>query len=502
MRSDRALNSSGWWLVVMLAIALLAAACATNEQSQNGELPTLENPSDSVQTSTTSGLDDSTLDSESDTSPPPTLTLPEPGSSGSPTDTASAIPGGLQVGFTDDGYPYRGNPDAPVTLIEYSDYACPFCDRYTAQTLPVLLEQYGLTGQVKFVYRDLPLVSLHPTAPAAHATAACAGEQSADLYWAVHDDVFERQAEWTNLPDPAAFLLSLAEGVGVDTAAFQECMASGRFAEQINAGATDAQTLGFNGTPSFHLVADTLEETYTLVGAQPLETFRGYLDSLIAGEAPADPDTGQDSGTTSEPAGLPIWADMETGLRPDPNRPGVNLAGDHYKGNPDASVVVIEFSDFECPFCRDHAVETQPAIDEALVNTGDVMWVFKHLPVNVHPRARVAAVASECAGDQEQFWEMHDLLFESTETWTNEDADIDTALTALADTLPLDMSRFEGCFASRTALERVLDDMSDAAGVVSESPSFVVIQGERGSLMQGSIPADEFIASLRGRLDG
>jgi protein-disulfide isomerase len=131
-----------------------------------------------------------------------------------------------------------------------------------------------------------------------------------------------------------------------------------------------------------------------------------------------------------------------------------------------------------------------------------VLWVYKHLPLNIHPSAPAAAVAAECAGDQGLFWEMHDLLFASVEQWSGEDVDTDTELLAIAAELPLDDALFESCFASREALERVLDDMSDARGIIAQAPSFVVIQGERGALMEGSLPADQFVASLQGRLDG
>ncbi len=495
--SDHRRSFGGWWIIAVLSVALLTAACSDSDQSQDNESASSATSATSIDASpdVSSGSV-----GDADDSPPPTLTLPEPGDGTPSSGTTSTLPDGLEAGFTEEGYPYRGSPDAPVTLIEYSDYACPFCDRYTVQNLPTLLEQYGATGQVQFVFRDLPLISLHPTAPTAHAAAICAGEQGADLYWAVHDETFARQAEWTNLPDPTEFFAGLAGGVGVDMASYGECVESGRPNAQIEAGITEAQGLGFNGTPSFQLVADGLEDTYTLIGAQPLGTFQSYLDSLLAGEAPDDTQTAQDSGETSEPVGLPFWADVETGLRPDPDRPGVNLAGDHYKGNPDASLVVVEFSDFECPFCRDHAVDTQPIIDEVLVETGEVLWIFKHLPLDAHPSARVAAVAAECAGDQGQFWEVHDLLFGSIEEWAGDDIDVNTALLDLASEMPLDHTAFEQCFTSRVALERVLDDMSDARGIISQTPSFVVVQGERGSLMQGSIPPDEFVASLRGRL--
>ncbi len=504
MSDDRRRSLAGWSFIVILGFSVLVVACDSSDHSGNVDSSTTGIPADTEQASSVPDPIDPTSDdgTGNSNSPPPTLTLPESGQSGSPSNPTSSAPAGLEVGFTEEGYPYRGSHDAPVTLIEYSDYACPFCGRYTEQNLPTLLEQYGVTGQVKFVFRDLPLVSLHPAAPAAHTAAICAGEQTAALYWTVHDEIFARQADWTGVPDPTEFLAGLAGSIGVESAAYQECVESGRPNAKINAGVAEGQSLGFNGTPSFQLTADGLDDAYTLIGAQPLEIFQSYLDSLLGGEEPDNPQAGQASGEASEPVGLPFWADVETGLQPDPDRPGVNLAGDHYKGSPSAPLVVIEFSDFECSFCRDHAVDTQPVIDEALVDTGDVLWVFKHLPLDAHPSARVAAVAAECAGDQGQFWEMHDLLFESVDEWTGKDVDVDTALLGLAEELSLNGGAFEECFASRVALERVLADVSDARGIISQAPSFVVIQGERGSLMQGSIPADEFVANLQGRLDG
>ena len=87
------------------------------------------------------------------------------------------------------------------------------------------------------------------------------------------------------------------------------------------------------------------------------------------------------------------------------------MAGDEYRGNTDAKVTVIEFSDFQCPFCKQHVEETQPALDEEFVDSGKVMWVFKHFPLSIHPQAPAAGAAAECAADQGKFWEMHELLF-------------------------------------------------------------------------------------------
>ncbi len=408
----------------------------------------------------------------------------------------NTAPNGLQVGFTEEGYPYRGSPDAKVTIVEYSDYACPFCGRHTLQSAPALLEQYAATGLVRFVFREFPLVGIHPTAPAAHTAALCAGEQSPELYWAVHDEIFARQGEWTNLPDPREFLAALAAAVGVDQEAYAACVASGVNQQVIDAGIADGQALGFSGTPSFHLIADDLEDGYILIGAQPVEAFVASLDALLAGEPPPGATATSDQ---SQAARLPFWADA-AGLQPDPDRPGVNVAGDHYLGNPDAPLVVIEFSDFECPFCANHALEVQPVLNEALVETGQVLWVFKHLPLPIHPSAPAAAVASECAGDQGRFWEMHDLLFATVDRWAGDGVDTDAALRELAASLGLDGGAFDACLTGREALERVLADMEDARGIVSQTPSFALIQDGRGTLLEGSRAADQFLALLEARL--
>ena len=502
MISRRHRIHAAWWLIVVLGFALIVAACSGSEQTQADEDSVLEISADSDQTSPLPDSEDSDEEATESDGTNPVPDLSSSGANASSSQTPSVTPSGLEMGFTDEGFPYRGSPEAPVTLIEYSDYACPFCDRYTAENVPALLEQYGLTGQVRFVIRELPLVSLHPTAPAAHTAALCAGEQGADLYWAIHDEIFVRQADWTNLPDPTEFLAGLAQGVGTEMTAYQECVDSGRSDAVLAAGLTEAQALGFNGTPSFQLLAEGVDAPYTLVGAQSLEVFQSYLDSLISGKVPDGAQTAPASGEESEPLGLPLWAEREDGLQPDPDRPGVNLAGDHYKGDPDAPVVVIEFSDFECPFCRDHALDVQPVIDEALVDSGDVLWVYKYLPLEIHPSARVAAVVAECAGDQGQFWEMHDLLFESVEQWGGEETARDVPFLLLADDLGLNGSKFEECFTSREALERVLADMSDAKGIISQAPSFVLIQGDRGTLMEGSLPADQFVTMLQARVEG
>ncbi len=392
---------------------------------------------------------------------------------------------GLPAGLTADGQAYLGNVAASVVLHEYSDYLCPFCGRHFQETYPLLLDEYVETGQVLLVFHDFPIPSLHPTAPVGHQAARCVAEQGPALFWAMHDALFAQQNEWNHLPDPTAFVGALAEGTGADRAGYAACMASGRTVRVIDASMAEGDALGFNGTPSFRLERPADGYTYDIVGAYPMERFRAVIDAMLAGEeAPAEP--------MPESPKLPYWADV--GLAPDPQRPGFTLAGDPYKGSKDAVLTVVEFSDFQCPACARHVQNVQPALDEQFVETGRVRWVFKNLPLQLHPYAPAAAAAAECAGDQGQFWALHDRLFAAQEQWAT--AKVDEEILTLAGELDLDPVAFEACFMGRASLERVLPDLLDAQGLVSATPTFVILQGQAGTVMSGSRSTAEFAALI------
>jgi protein-disulfide isomerase len=199
-----------------------------------------------------------------------------------------------------------------------------------------------------------------------------------------------------------------------------------------------------------------------------------------------------------KPPELPLWAKPE-GLAPDPERPGYTRAGDQYKGNAEAKLTVIEFTDFQCDSCARHALETQPVLDEQFVKSGKVRWVIKHFPLREHAHAAIAAVAAECAADQGRFWEMQQLLYEKQSEWST--GDVDAALAGLAAELKLETGAFEACLNSRQALERVLHDLYDARGVVRETPTFVTIYGEIGTSLRGARPAEQFARILEAQLE-
>ena len=116
----------------------------------------------------------------------------------------------------------------------------------------------------------------------------------------------------------------------------------------------------------------------------------------------------------------------------------------------------------------------------------------------MHEHALIAAVAAECAGDQQRYWEMHGLLHADSEPWANDDAE--NALLALADSLDLDMQTFRRCFESREGLERVVRDLYDAQGVITRAPTFVIIHEGRGSAT-GPLSGESFVKLLTSRLD-
>lgn len=404
---------------------------------------------------------------------------------------------GIPVGFTAEGFPYRGSPDAPIVMYEYSDFQCPFCNRYFVQTEPAIDESYVRGGQVRVVFRDFPLVDLHPNAPAAHVASLCAADQGAEPYWEMHARLFQTQSEWNQNSDAAAYFAELAETIGLDMESYQSCIDSGSKDALVAAGVAEARTLGFSGTPSFHFVRNATADTFPLVGAQPYDQFANLLDTLIAGETPqtAQPDPNNGGGNDE----IPFWATAE-GLSPDPDNLGYTVAGDQYRGDPNAEVVVIEFSDLQCPFCRRHTTQTQPILDEQFVDTGDVLWVFKHFPLSIHPQAPAAGVAAECAANQEKFWEMHEILFANMQTWSVRDPH--PIFIELADEIGLDVDSFTTCLDDEEVANRVQSDMNDGVSFVRGTPTFIVLYDGQGSIIPGALPAERFTEILQQVIDG
>ena len=401
----------------------------------------------------------------------------------------------IPVGFTIDGLPFMGNANAPVSLHMYSDYQCPFCARHFSNTEPGIVENYVKPGTVRLVFHDLPLKELHPNAVAAHEAALCVADQGAPLYWAMYDALFMAQSEWSEQADPAPTFERLAGEAGADVDALASCVASGTKQAAIVEAVADAGSLGLDGTPSFRIANEASGEAYTLVGAQPYNRFEEALDAVLAGNAP--PVAAQPA-QPEQPA-VPFWATAE-GLALDPNRPGYTVAGDQMRGSADAAVVVVEFSDFQCPYCKQHTERTQPDLDKTFVDTGAVRWVYKSFPLPIHPQAPAAGVAAECAADQGQYMEMHKALFDRVSAWSISDPS--AVFTQIAGDLGLDTTAFAACLEDPAKAALVEADRADGAPYVQGTPTFIIISGSGGRIIPGALPLATFSAELQKAVDG
>ena len=451
----------------------------------------------------------------------------------------------LETGFTADGYPYMGSAEAPVVLIEFSDFHCPYCQKHNQETLPRYIEEFVRTGEVQYIAKDLPLESLHPQARGAHRAAWCVALQSTDAFWWMHKQLYATQSQHARSQDAPAFYRMLAEQFNADPAvvspldveAFATCQLDlhNEVADRIDASIQEARAAGFNGTPTFVMFyRDAPARALPLPGALPYEDMARvtqnlgeFLDSMEAESARADK--------------LPYWI-ADEGLAPaglwlqnleDESAvvEGVTNAGDYFLGSPFAEVVVFEFSDFECPYCRKHKRETQPFLEANYVATHKVMWVYKHFPLDIHLYATYAAEAALCAGEQGRFWQMHDILFTTPSDWAHADyatslldygsflahsapeliqiripdqyshgTDAPTGADWLAqwdytDVVPFDEAAYAACLVGNHYEDMIVQGISDVTSIIRGTPTFLIWHRRYGALAQpivGSLEKDTF----------
>ncbi len=170
-----------------------------------------------------------------------------------------------------DDDPVLGDDDAPVTIVEFSDYECPFCARFYQQTLQQIKSEYITTGKVKLVYRDFPL-SFHPQAIPAAIAANCAGEQG--KYYQYHDKIFtDGGAGGKTSTDYEKW----AQEVGLNLAKWKTCLSDPKQRQEVQKDFADGQRAGIQGTPGFFVNGQLVS------GAQPFEVFQQIIDAELAG---------------------------------------------------------------------------------------------------------------------------------------------------------------------------------------------------------------------------
>ena len=174
----------------------------------------------------------------------------------------------------------RGNEDATVALIEFSDYECPFCIRHSRETMPLIEKNYIATGKILYGFRDFPIDQLHPQAIRAHEAAQCAGDQN--KYWEMHARMFGQPSQHT--PEQ---LEAAASQIGLDLGAFRACVSGGKHTPAIRDSVSLAESFGANGTPAFFIgiidrTNNTVRITRAISGAVPFAQFAQALEGALA----------------------------------------------------------------------------------------------------------------------------------------------------------------------------------------------------------------------------
>ena len=366
-----------------------------------------------------------------------------------------------------EGSPVKGSPEALVTLVEFSDYECPFCSRADI-TVKKLQEQYG--SKLRVVMKQNPL-SFHPRAKPAAIAAMAAGEQG--KYWEYHEKLFTNQKA---LDD--ASLEKYAQELGLDLGKWKADLSNAKFQDTIQKDQALASQLGASGTPAFFINGRFLS------GAQPIDNFKALIDEELAKA---------ESLVKSGVSATQVYAKIiEKGAEkaapkqaPAQQQAAAVRKVDVPEDSPSfgpatAKVTIVEFSDFECPFCS----RVGPTLTKIKENYAkDVRVVFRHQPLNFHPNAKLAAEASMAAHEQGKFWEFHDKLF------SNQKALDRANLEKYAQELGLNVSKFKAALDSGKFKAKVEADMAAGSAVgANGTPTFFI----NGREFVGAQPFENF----------
>ncbi len=201
-----------------------------------------------------------------------------------PQQAAAPAPDAGPVKVSVDDDPVLGNKNAPLTLIEFSDYECPFCKRYFTETFPQIKKDYVDTGKLKIVYRDYPLPFHNPLATTEAIAANCSREQGGDAaYFKYHDEVFQRtKSNGQGLVKDD--LYKIAADLKLNAGNFKSCLDSEKYKDEIAKDTADGSAAGVSGTPTVFIGKSAADGTITatkVVGAQPYTAFKSAIDQLL-----------------------------------------------------------------------------------------------------------------------------------------------------------------------------------------------------------------------------
>ncbi|MEN9577163.1 MAG: hypothetical protein RJA70_172 [Pseudomonadota bacterium] len=308
----------------------------------------------------------------------------------------------IKIGADDASW---GNGDALVTIIEASDFECPFCSR-VGGTLKQIKDTYG-PEKVRIVWKHNPLPFHKNAGPAHTASQAAFAVGGSEAFWKFHDLAFANQKALTE-----ENYKKWAKEIGLDAAKFEAALKDPKNAAKVQKDLAENKTIGITGTPAFRI------NGVVLSGAQPFERFKTAIDEQLK-----KADELVKAGTAKSQISLKLTKENFAAAPAAPEKaqaPAEDTAtwrvpvlkDDPIKGNKDALVTIVEWSDFQCPFCS----RVNPTMVKLFEKYGDdlrVVWKDNALPFHneAKPAANIARLAYEKGGDK-LFWKAHDLLFE------------------------------------------------------------------------------------------
>ncbi|NJN66702.1 MAG: thioredoxin domain-containing protein [Chloroflexaceae bacterium] len=369
---------------------------------------------------------------------------------------------------------FQGDLNAPVTIIEFSDFQCPYCSRFSHETLPLLKEQYLKPGIVRIGYRHAAYQG-EGSFLAAEAS-ECAADQNA--FWDYHDRLIHRLAVEGKRDFTSETLKQFAAELGLDSETFNACLDEGKYAELVRSETEQLQSLGVSGTPTF------LINGKRLIGAQPFELFQQTIDAARNGER--DP-SNMAVEMEEEEEEQPLTEDPAALGSPEELMAMLTERTRHFQGDPNAPITIIEFSDFQCPFCSRFSAETAPKIQAQYVETGLVRMGYLHAAYQGEG-SFLAAEASECAADQNAFWDYHDRLVHRLAVEGKRDFTSET-LKQFAVELGLDPETFNACLDEGKYAELVQNETQEVHQLgVTGTPTFII----NGKGIRGAQPFEVF----------
>ncbi|MGZ6123706.1 MAG: DsbA family protein [Myxococcales bacterium] len=372
--------------------------------------------------------------------------------------------------------PQKGSPEAKVTIVEWSDFQCPFCGR-VMDTLHQIEKAYGADVRIVFKHNPLPM---HPDAP--YAAKASIAAQRQGKFWEMHDKLFE--ANNSRQPDALKQekVDQMARDIGLDMERYQRDLNAPETAQAIRDDQAQAAKLGANGTPHFFINGARIS------GALPFESFRLVIDTQLrrANAALAAGVQRKDvyeylvkDGQSGPPAPPPAAA-------PQPQARNVDPGDGPATGSKKPKVTIVEWSDFQCPFCS----RVEPTLRQILTTyKDDVRLVWRNEPLSFHPNAMPAAKAAMAAYRQgnEKFWKMHALMF------ANQSQLSEPKYEEWAKEVGLDVDRWRKDKESAEVTALIAKDNAYAQQVGADgTPAFFL----NGKFISGAMPFETFKAVI------